>query len=373
MGQLVRLAVGLLLCAVHGLVPANAQSMYKAAGYPGGDASVKINACIAAVIAAGGGVCDASALGGPQKMSEEIRLGSTASVAARIGITLLLPDTAIWTWHLTDGSSCGIYQYSSTSILGDQPGGGGNRMVLAASSGSKMDSIYCTDAPSNGANYVRAEGFAVWNNQAGSTFANGVVHIRDAVDQCIFKRIFAENYYGDVWHIESACCGVRFESIHATSNGSIVKNGSKGGVPLTIGPGHVRSVSFYDASVNQPGAGSPDILIRGGGVMALSFFNLYMEGNGGVDDKTPMVYIGKDVGPVHFFGGMGNTEQGQLTSTKTVFENHGSVLDISAFEIVNTTLGVNDVTTGTKVPTQSFKGNLGTISSYRTNSNANPK
>ena len=53
MRQLVRLAVGLLLCAVHGLVPANAQSMYKAAGYPGGDASVKINACIAAVIAAG--------------------------------------------------------------------------------------------------------------------------------------------------------------------------------------------------------------------------------------------------------------------------------------------------------------------------------
>src|SRR5271165_5609743 len=244
--------------------------VYYATNYPGADASVKINACIAAVIAAHGGVCDAGGLGENQKMSQEIDLGTTASSASRIGITLLLPETATWLWHLTDGSSCGIRQFNSTSLLGHQPGGGGNRMVLAASSGSKMDSIYCTDAPSNGANYVRAEGFAVWNNQAGSTFANGVVHIRDAVDQSTFKRIFAENYYGDVWHIESACCGVRFETIHATSNGSIVKNGSKGGIPLTIGPGHVRSVSFYDASVNQPGAGSPDISIRGGGVMAVS-------------------------------------------------------------------------------------------------------
>ena len=98
--------------------------------YSGADASIKINACITAVIARGGGICDASGLGGTQHMSQEIRLGSSASVARRTGITLLLPDTAVWVWHLTDGSSCGIYQYSSTSLLGHQPGGGGNRMVV---------------------------------------------------------------------------------------------------------------------------------------------------------------------------------------------------------------------------------------------------
>lgn len=356
--RLLGLAALVHLCAV-------AQSTYDAASYPGTDASVKINACIAAVISGGGGVCDATKLGGKQKMSEEIRLGSTESVKNRVGITLLLPDTAVWIWHLTDGSSCGIYQYSSTTIVGNQPGGGGNRMVLAADSGSKMDSIYCTDAPSNGANYVRAEGFSVWNNQAGSTFQNGVIHIRDAVDQSSFKRIFGENYYGDVWHIESACCGVRFESIHATSNG-FAKNGIKGGVPLTIGPGRVRAISFYDASVNAPGNGSPDILIRSGSVMAVNFFDLYMEGNGGIDGTTPMVYIAKGVGPIHFFGGFGNTEQGQLRSTKTVFENHGTVVEITGFETACTTLGINDVTAGIQAPAESFNGVLGTITSYRT-------
>ncbi|HEX3472625.1 MAG TPA: hypothetical protein VHT28_15700 [Silvibacterium sp.] len=361
-----RLTISLVGLAALAHLSALAQSNYNAATYPGIDASVKINGCIVAVISAGGGTCDATKLGGMQKMSQSIRLGSPASVKDRIGITLLLPDTGVWSWHLTDGSSCGIYQYSSTSIIGNQPGGGGNRIVLAADSGSKMDAIYCTDASPIGADYVRAEGFSVWNNQAGSTFQNGVIHIRDAVDQSSFARIFGENYYGDVWHVESACCGVKFENIHATSNGSIVKNGSKGGVPLTIGPGKVRAISFYDSSVNQPGNGSPDILIKGGNVMAVNFFDLYMEGNGGIDDKTPMVFIAPDVGPIHFFGGFANTEQGPLKATKAVFESHGLGLEVSGIETANTSLGINDVTAGVKVESHAFKGNLGTISPYRT-------
>lgn len=371
--RITRLVISLLGFAVLAHLSALAQSNYNAASYPGIDASVKINACIAAAISSGGGVCDATKLGGELQMSQTIRLGSPESVKNRIGITLLLPDTAVWKWHLTDGSSCGIYQYSSTSIIGNQPGGGGNRMVLAADSGSKMDAIYCTDHSPQGANYVRAEGFSVWNNQPGSTFQNGVIHIRDAVDQSSFVRVFGENYYGDVWHVESACCGVRFENIHATSNGSIVKNGSKGGVPLTIGPGKVNFVSFYDASVNQPGDGSPDVLIKGGRVMGINFFNLYMEGNGAIDPKTSMVVITPDVGPVHFYGGLGNTGQGQIRSTKTVFENHGLLLDVTAFEATSTTLGIDDVTGGVKVPTQPFKGNLCTIPPYRTKLNTAPK
>jgi hypothetical protein len=364
--RIMKSGLGPLAFAVLLQLSVLAQSNYNAASYPGTDASQKINACIAAVISSGGGVCDATKLGGVQKMSEEIRLGSDETVKNRIGITLLLPDTGVWKWHLSNPASCGVRQYSSTSIIGNQPGGGGNRMVFTVDPGSNMDAIYCTDASPIGANYVRAEGFSVWNNQPGSTFRNGVIHIRDAVDQSSFARIFGENYYGDVWHIESACCGVRFDNIHATSNGSVVKNGSKGGIPITIGPGKVRSVSFYDVSVNQPGNGFPDIMIKGGGVLAVNFFDLYMEGNGGIDDKTPMVYISPDVGPIHFIGGFANTEQKELKSTKTVFENHGLGLEVSAFETANTTLGINDATAGVKTESRVFKGNLGSILSYRT-------
>lgn len=101
-------------------------------------------------------------------------------------------------------------------------------------------------------------------------------------------------------------------------------------------------------------------------VMGVNFYNTYMEGNGAVDGTTSMVYIGPYVGPVHFFGGIANTEQGTLSTTKTVFENHGFDLDVPGFEIINTTLGINDVTAHTKVPVWEFSGNLGGISSYTT-------
>lgn len=347
---------------------ASSSDVYYATNYPGEDASVKINACIAAVIAAHGGVCDAGGLGGNQKMSQEIDLGTTASSASRIGITLLLPETATWLWHLTDGASCGIRQFNSTSLLGHQPAGGGNRMVLAANSGSQMDAIYCTDAPSNGSNYVRAEGFAVWNNQPGSTFANGVVHIRDVVDQSRFIGIFAENYYGDVWHVESACCGATFEEIQGTSNGNPrVSNGSSGGIPLTVGPGKVIGVSFRNSGFNAPGIGSPDIMITGeSAVTDVSFYDTYMEGNGRVDDTTPMVYIGPYVGPVHFVDGFGDTGMATPSNTKSIFENHGFYLDVPAFESANATIGINDVTAGVKTWIWNFSGNLGSLSSYQT-------
>jgi hypothetical protein len=340
-------------------------SVYSADSFAGADASVQINACISAVITAGGGTCDASMFIGTRSMSQEVRVGSPNSVVKHVGLTLLLPDTATWVWHLTDGVSCGLHQFSSTSVIGRQPGAGGNRMVLTVNSGATMDSIYCTDGAGY-ANYVRAEGFAVWNNQDGSVFANGVVHIRGVADEASFTRIFAENYYGDVWHIESACCGARFEAIQGISNGAM-SNGATGGVPLTIGPGKVHNVSIYDSTFNQPGISYPDVLIQGGAfVFGINFFNLYMEGNGAVDPATPMVYICAGVGPVHFFGGMGNTEQSQLSSTKTVFENHGARIDVPAFEVSNTTLGINDLTGATKIAVKQFNGNLGSIPGYST-------
>jgi hypothetical protein len=335
--------------------------------FPGADASIKINACITAVISSGGGVCDATGFVGPQQMSQEIDLGSRVSAASLIGVTLLLPDSAVWSWHLTDASSCGIRQYSSTSLLGHQPGGGGNRTVLTANSAAQMDSIYCTDNSPSGV-YARAEGFAVWNNQAGNIFANGVVHIRNVVDQSRFQNIFAENYYGDVWHVESACCGASFENIQGTSNGTdSLASLSGGGIPLTLGPGKVRAVSFHDSGFNAPGFGYPDIMMTGeSAVLGVSFYNTYMEGNGTIDSTTPMVYIGPYAGPVHFFGGVANTEQPSLSNSKSVFENHGFYLDISAFEAINTTLGINDVTAGVKIPVWDFSANLGTLPPYQT-------
>jgi hypothetical protein len=192
------------------------------------------------------------------------------------------------------------------------------------------------------------------------------VHIQNVVDQSTFTRIFAENYYGDVWHVQSACCGARFETVQGTSNGTTnLNSGASGGVPLTLGPGSVRSISFSNSGFNAPGAGFPDILTTGeSAVMGVNFYSTYMEGNGSVDPTTPMVIIGQYAGPVHFYGGVANSEQSSLSSTKYVFQNGGFKLDVTGFDVVNTTLGINDLTQKSTVAVWDFSGNLGSIPSY---------
>ena len=340
---------------------APAPNTYNAAWFPGSDASICINACIAAVIQAGGGVCDAGSLNGNQAMSQEIELGSPAT-AGKVGVTLLLPEAATWAWSLTGGTSCGIRQYSGTAMLGTQPGGAGNRMMLTASPGAAMDSIYCTDGEASGVNYVRAEGFAIANNSASSSFASGLVHVRNVGAQARFSRIYAQNDYGDAWHLSSVCCGAQFDSIEGASN-----TAGQGGIPLTIGPGDVRSISIRDSAFNTPGSGHPNVLILGQTpVLGVNFYNLHMLGNGMADSTTAMVYIGSQVGPVHFFGGVANTLQSSLASTKTVFENHGFKLNVSGFDTVGTTVGINDVTAGIRVPVRVLTGSLGNIPPYTT-------
>jgi hypothetical protein len=337
----------------------------QAATYPGTDAGAKVNACVAAVVQAGGGVCDASGLGGTQTFAEEVEVGNTQSAAAHIGVTLLLPDAAVWQWRMSNPSSCGLRQFGGTSIIGHQPGGGGNNMILQATSPSSMDSIYCTDLS---ALYVRAEGFFVINRQPGNTFANGVVDIQNVADESSFTRIFAGNYYGDAWHVTNACCGTKFENIQGISNGAI-NNGAQGGVPLTVGPGKVDGVAFYDSTFNEPGEGFPNIHIQGDGyvtrVWGVDFFNAYMEGNGVIDTSTPMVLIDPYVGPIHFHGGVAKTEA-TFPNTKAVFENDGYQIDVFGFNVTNANIGVNDVTGKTKIGVWNYNGNYGAIPSYYT-------
>jgi hypothetical protein len=49
-----------------------------------------------------------------------------------------------------------------------------------------------------------------------------------------------------------------------------------------------------------------------------------------------------------------------------VFENHGARIDVPAFEVSNTTLGINDLTGATKIAVKQFNGNLGSIPGYST-------
>jgi hypothetical protein len=196
---------------------------YEADQFAGADAGAQVNACVAAVIAAGGGTCDARALGGARVIHEEIDLGSEAQAASgTVSVALLLPVSAVWEFNITDGTSCGIKQFSNNSLTGESSTGGAVRMILAPyDTTTNMDSLYCTDpnpTGSGGGNYVRARGFAAFASYGGTgtgTFANGAVHVQHMFDESSFSYIMAGGTplapYG--WQIDDTCCGDSFDHV----------------------------------------------------------------------------------------------------------------------------------------------------------------
>jgi hypothetical protein len=198
-------------------------AMYQADQFSGADAGAQINACVTAVIAAGGGTCDARALGGARVIGEEIDLGTeTQAASGTVSVALLLPVAALWEFNITNGTSCGIKQFSNNSLVGESTTGGAIRMILAPyNSSTNMDSLYCTDPSPTGAgggNYVRALGFAAFASYGGTatgTFANGAVHVQKMFDESSFSYIMAggsaASPYG--WQIDDTCCGDSFDHV----------------------------------------------------------------------------------------------------------------------------------------------------------------
>jgi hypothetical protein len=218
-------------------------AVYMADQFAGADASVKINACLTAAVAAGGGTCDARALGGTQVMSQTVNVGTSAG--PNNGVTLILPLAGTWEWGFTNGTSCGIEQFTGTSVIGLATAGwSGDAFYLKPqNAATSMDSLYCTDPnPPGGGGYYRASGFSAQNlgYTTGShpMFANGLVHVQKFYDESMWSYVQAQNQYGDAWHIDSGCCGASFEHIAASSSDATgVPNASYGGVPLSVGMG----------------------------------------------------------------------------------------------------------------------------------------
>ncbi len=233
--------------------------VYQADQFAGSDAGVQINACVAAVIAAGGGTCDARALGGTRVMHEEIDLGSELQAASgTVSVELMLPVSALWEFNMTDGVSCGIKQFSNNSLVGESSTGGAVRMILAPyNSSTSMDSLYCTDPNPTGAgggNYIRARGFAAFASYGGTgtgTFAHGAVHVQRMFDESSFSYIMAGGSASSpyAWQIDDTCCGDSFDHVQGLMR--IGREDIVTGVSTTAGS---ATVTYSGTTAKTPSA-----------------------------------------------------------------------------------------------------------------------
>jgi hypothetical protein len=293
--------------------------------FPGADASIQINACLAAFAAASGGTCDARTYSGLVIMSQQINVLP--------GTVLLLPQVAAWVWDLRDGVSAGIMQYNSSSIIGTATGGGGNSMLLLPGSNStNMLALYATDGtPANGGSYTYASGFFAYNSQfPGATFAHGLVYTRFLYDESRFERIMAQNNYGDAWHIYAVCCDTEFVQIQAASS-----YGPQGGTPMTVEQATGRNSSSFSmtGTINSAGTGHPNLDVQDGNYQ-LDFPEIYMETNGtAADTSTAVVQVETSSAStpiLRFRGGTAN-----MASSKPCFSIPAAFSPLYGFENEN--------------------------------------
>lgn len=318
-----------------------------ASQFAGADPSVQINACTAALFAAGGGVCDLRSFTGTYTMSQTIALGTATSAHTNhFDMTYLAPTNGTWKWGLTGGTACGILQYNGTAFIGSMPvGSGGNYFKLDSVAGANMDALFCTDpAPAGGGSYVTASGFQLANSGAG-TFANGLIHIQSLFDTSHFDYILANNPIGDGWHIEGAgYCSFTGDSGGSATNGS-------GGYGFVIGKSGTGTTSntFNNIVANVPGTGKSDILVQGGAFTdSNTFIGISMEGNGAVDTTSPMFDNSGENTTV--IGGLFNTEAGSNLTTKYAFRNSGAHFHVLGTAVVQSTACVNDTALSVTVP-----------------------
>jgi hypothetical protein len=262
------------------------------------DGSCLTNA-VATVVAAGGGIVDATALT-TMTSTTQIAVGNHGTQAR---VTLLLPPVGTWYFDITDGVSCGLEIFNLSRVMGTGTGVGSGFSLQPYSNKTNMDSLVCTDtAPIGGGNYVEIGGFGINDTKPAATFMNGLLHISKLYDDSeIYDMVVqggSTGNYGVL--VNGMCCGSTFTNF--TVNG----NSATGVTPFAViddGFGSA-AVSCLNCSIDHPGARKPNVLINGTSGGIWNFYNLYMESNQGKptsDTTTPLFQVAR--GNVGIYGG----------------------------------------------------------------------
>jgi hypothetical protein len=221
----------------------------------GVDASEKINHCIATVIAAGGGWCDASDIAGNQTISEEIDVGNDSGVA----VYLTLPAAGVWSTTINDPNKYAVKVYQAAIVYGPHNAGLGT-FQITSSPGSHVKSLLATDPAGGreGSSYIMIEGITV-RDPAHAVSPNGaVIEIQNIFDLSRFNELYADNFFGKGIWIHNVCCGSTFSNIGANGGAN------PGALPCVIGGvGRTRisSVTINGLSCVHPGSGKNALLL----------------------------------------------------------------------------------------------------------------
>jgi hypothetical protein len=313
--------------------------------------------CNTAVVALGGGTCDARTLY-TYTTSTEIDVGQHSPA---IPVTLLVPPYGSWGGSMTGGTLNVLKIFNFGSVIGASSGAG-IQFVIHALNGSSVVDICGTDAsPVGGGAYVRMQGFQC-QADTGSTVSGAALHLRSLFDINNISDLSANSVVANmnVFQANNLCCGTKVTRVAANANGFA------GTVPCTF-IGNVLA-EFDGISCTHAGTGANQVVINLTGTNngPSKFSNFYMEeAAGGTDRTTAAVAI---TGSSGYAAQLENFNLGAEVASSTRF-----IVDIAngASAVLNEITGssistniINDHNTGGKVIT----GPAGTlVKTYTTN------
>jgi len=254
--------------------------------FAGADAGAKINACNAAAVARGGGVCDDTVvLTLSATSTAEIEIGDTVSGLATV--RHIFPPQFGLRATLHDSTKCAVRVWNRGILDGQGLSAGGSRANIFPGAGSNMRALLCTDTSNAKAqNYVRIWGVsAVNDNGSGMAYA---VDIEDLGDQSVYGNSYANNQTGNTMYLANLCCGMVVTAIHSFGSNLSGTPNSTGGTALTLGG--YGYITIDHSTFNRPKNGFYNVDIQG--YWQLRLDDDYMEGNGSTDGITGMVNIG---------------------------------------------------------------------------------
>jgi hypothetical protein len=273
------------------------------------DVSIQVNSCIATVIAMGGGICDATNLGGLQTISQQINVGNTSSVP----VVLLMSPIANWGVNITDGTSCGVMVYNNGSVVSSGTATGREASISSSSSATNVRGLLCTNDSLGGAsNTFKVEGIQI-QNANGGTMTDAAVVLRGCEDNSIFRNNLVVNPFGVGLHIGGTTANAQCTVLTVEDtwvNGANGNTSNTTAQPVLIqgsaAAGAVSSIRWVSGSIVAPGAGQNSIVIDGGTnyyAEDINFYGVHMEATiNSADGGTPVVRI-SHAGPVNWYGG----------------------------------------------------------------------
>jgi hypothetical protein len=262
--------------------------------FPGATFDQHVQACLNAVVAAGGGICDATGLPGTQTISSEIDVGTrlgSGITRNQISATLLLAPSLVATVNFISPGACGIKVFSESRLIGTGQGIT-HSSIIVGGSGASMGSVVCDDYTAGTGQYVAVQGVQI-TNSGGGTFTNGLMYIKNTYDASSIRDVLVSaSTDTSLLHVEATCCATLFQNIILDCNFEAAC------VPLQIDSliGDLQPVLdtvFVGISADHPGPTKNAIQIKNtytstNNPCNFSFFGLYMEGSS-TDTVTPLV------------------------------------------------------------------------------------